>query len=87
MNFNKPFFNFRHIKSTFMSKSILEITANEYCIKLNKESFNISLVKQLITKIQTEEMILNKDDNGLEEDIISKNANYYYANFDRLDEK
>jgi predicted Mrr-cat superfamily restriction endonuclease len=70
-----------------MTKSILEITANDYCIKLNKESFSISLVKQLIAKIQAEEMMLNKGGNDLEEDIISRNANYHFANFDRLDEK
>ena len=75
------------IKFTYMTKSILEITANDYCIKLNKESFNISLVKQLIAKIQAEEMMLNKGENDLEEDIISRNANYHFANFDRLDEK
>ena len=75
------------IKFTYMTKSILEITANAYCIKLSKESFNITLVKQLIAKIQAEEMMLNKDENGLEEDIISRNANYHYTNFDRLDEK
>ena len=75
------------IKFTYMTKSILEISAKDYCIKLSKESFNISLIKQLIAKIQLEEMTINKDENGLEEDIISRNANYHYTNFDRLDEK
>lgn len=70
-----------------MINSILEITANQYCIKLNKDAFNFSLIKQLIAKIHTEEMFFNKGEQGLEDDIISRNITEMNENFDRLDEK
>ncbi len=69
-----------------MINSILEITENEYCIKLNKDAFNFSLIRQLISRIQVEEMFCNNE-SSLEEDIISKNISDINQNFDRLDEK
>jgi hypothetical protein len=69
-----------------MINSILEITENEYCIKLNKDAFNFSLIRQLISRIQVEEMFCNNE-SSLEEDIISKNISDVNQNFDRLDEK
>eukprot|EP01132_Coremiostelium_polycephalum_P017148 gene17148-20559_t len=35
-----------------MNNSSLEITENEYCIKLKKEAFDLSLIRQLIKRIQ-----------------------------------
>ena len=69
-----------------MINSILEITANQYCIKLNKDAFNFSLIRQLIGRIQAEEMLCNKI-NDFEEDIISRNITDVNENFDHLDEK
>lgn len=69
-----------------MINSILEITANQYCIKLNKDAFNFSLIRQLIGRIQAEEMLC-KQHNGLEDDIISRNITDVNENFDHLDEK
>lgn len=69
-----------------MINSILEITENEYCIKLNKDAFNFSLIRQLIGRIQVEEMLYNNE-NSLEEDIISRSITDVNENFDRLDEK
>lgn len=69
-----------------MRNSILEITDNEYCIKLNKDTFNLSLVRQLIKRIQAEELFFShKGDH--EDDIISRNSAEYDENFDRLDDK
>lgn len=69
-----------------MSTSILEINENEYCIKLSKSNFDLSLVRQLIKRIQAEELFFSKNEN-LEDDIISRNGSEYDENFDRLSDK
>jgi molybdate-binding protein len=43
-----------------MNISSLEITDNEYCIKLNKDSFDLTLIRQLIKRIQSEQLFFNK---------------------------
>ncbi len=55
-----------------MNTSSLEITENEYCIKLNKEAFDLSLVHQLVKRIQAEAFFFKKMHD--EEDIISRRA-------------
>jgi hypothetical protein len=71
-----------------MNNSILEITENEYCIKLSRDSFDLSLIRQLISRIQSEQLFFSKRKNELEDDIISRSADYdLYENFDRLNEK
>lgn len=71
-----------------MTNSSLEITENEYCIKLNRDSFDLSLIRQLISRIQSEQLFFSKKQHELEEDIISKTGDYdIYENFDRLNEK
>lgn len=69
-----------------MINSSLEITANQYCIKLNKETFNFSLIRQLIARIQAEEMDTHTYDD-FEDDIVSRNISDVNENFDHLDEK
>jgi hypothetical protein len=68
-----------------MNSSSLEITENQYCIKLSKDTFDLSLVRQLIKRIQAEELFFTRKA-ALDEDIISRNSDYE-ENFDRLDEK
>lgn len=71
-----------------MNSSSLEITDNEYCIKLSKEAFDLTLIRQLITRIQTEQRFFSRKKDDLDDDIISRTA---YAdrneNYDRLSEK
>jgi len=69
-----------------MNNSSLEITENEYCIKLNKETFDLSLIRQLITRIQSEQLFFSKkkEDNG--DDILSRNSEFEES-FDRLCDK
>ena len=43
-----------------METSYLEITDKEYCIKLDKETFDLSLVRNLIKRIQAESFFFNK---------------------------
>lgn len=68
-----------------MISSSLEITESQYCIKLNKDTFDLSLVRQLIKRIQAEELFFNKE--NIDDDILSRNISIYDENFDRLDDK
>ncbi|RZK53568.1 MAG: hypothetical protein EOO87_12580 [Pedobacter sp.] len=70
-----------------MNSSSLEITENQYCIKLNKDTFDLTLVRQLIKRIQAEELFFSKKQNDFEEDILSRTSAEYEENFDRLDDK
>lgn len=75
------------IKIIAMNLSSIEITENEYLIKLSKQDFDLSLINTLIKRIQAETFftsMLQED----EEDIISKRANNQRINlFDHLDDK
>ena len=70
-----------------MNSSSLEITENEYCIKLNKDTFDLSLVRQLIKRIQAEELFFSRKKNNYEDDILSRSSSEFEANFDSLDDK
>ena len=54
-----------------MNNSILEITDNEYCIKLSKDAFDLSLIRQLIKRIQAEAFFFKRAESE-ELDILSK---------------
>ncbi|TCD01077.1 hypothetical protein [Pedobacter psychroterrae] len=70
-----------------MNHSSLEITENEYCIKLNKDTFDLTLIRQLITRIQSEQLFFSRKKDELEGDIISRADYDRDENFDRLSEK
>ncbi|MES2418609.1 MAG: hypothetical protein V4541_10520 [Bacteroidota bacterium] len=70
-----------------MSSSSLEITENEYCIKLNRDTFDLSLVRQLIKRIQAEALFFSSKNENLDDDIISRNQADFDGNFDYLDDK
>jgi hypothetical protein len=68
--------------------STLEINETEYCIKLSREEFNLTLIRQLIKRIQTEQLFFNRKNEQFDEDIVSKIAGFDSdENFDRLSEK
>lgn len=70
-----------------MNSSSLEITENQYCIKLSKDTFDLSLVRQLIKRIQAEELFFSRKNENLDDDIISRGSSDYEESFDRLDDK
>ncbi|MDQ8052354.1 MAG: hypothetical protein REI78_04990 [Pedobacter sp.] len=70
-----------------MSSTSLEITDNEYCIKLNKKVFDLALVRQLIKRIQAEELFFNRKDEDCDEDFNRQTSAEYEENFDRLCDK
>jgi hypothetical protein len=70
-----------------MNNSSLEITDNEYCIKLNKDAFDLSLIRQLIKRIQTEQLFFSRNRQYLEDDIISRGGLDDNENFDSLTDK
>ena len=70
-----------------MYSSSLEITENEYCIKLNKAVFDLTLVRQLIKRIQAEELFFNRKDENCDEDFSSRTSIEFEDNFDHLADK
>ncbi|MCD0489598.1 hypothetical protein LPB86_15255 [Pedobacter sp. MC2016-14] len=71
-----------------MNISSIEITENEYCIKLSKDAFDLSLIRQLIKRIQSEQLFFSKSKDSYEDDIISRKADSVNEdNFDRLSDK
>lgn len=71
-----------------MNSSTVEITEKEYCIKLSKDAFDLSLIRQLITRIQSEQLFFSRSKDEMEDDIISRAAyTTIPENLDRLSEK
>jgi hypothetical protein len=56
-----------------MKNSSLEITEQEYLIKLNKEDFDLSFIHQLLKRIQSEQYFFNSKRN-YEERICGQSA-------------
>ncbi|MBY0543633.1 MAG: hypothetical protein K2P75_09530 [Sphingobacteriaceae bacterium] len=68
-----------------MNTSILEITAESYCIKLSKSSNSLALVRKLINFLEAENS--SKIFENQDTDIISRYHDNYEGDFDRLDDK
>lgn len=53
-----------------MKNSSLEITEQEYLIKLNKEDFDLSFIHQLLKRIQSEQYFFNSKKNYDEPEFV-----------------
>ncbi|HEY0667665.1 MAG TPA: hypothetical protein VGD22_05785 [Sphingobacteriaceae bacterium] len=63
----------------------IEITDQEYLIKLPRNEFDLKFISSLLKRIQSEQLFFNKSD---DEDIISRSLDYNYsARFDHLSDK
>ena len=70
-----------------MKNSSIEITEQEYLIKLSKDDFDLSFINQLLKRIQAQQFFTFKSED-YEEDIVSrKSSNDLSARFDHLNEK
>ncbi|RBQ09111.1 hypothetical protein [Pedobacter miscanthi] len=70
-----------------MNTSSLEINEREYCIKLSKDAFDLTLVRQLIKRIQAEALFFSRNQ-AEDEDILSKRAQREeFEGFDYLGDK
>ncbi len=69
-----------------MKSSMLEITDQEYTLKLNKSDFDLSFISSLVKRIQNEQTFFSRiwEDDG---DIISKRSFEDDNDFDHLSEK
>lgn len=69
-----------------MKNSVLEITDQEYLIKLDKSEFDLSFIHSLLKRIQSEKTFFSRiwDD---DEDIISKRSIQDDQGLDHLSEK
>jgi len=52
-----------------MTNSILEITENEYLIKLNRSSFNLSFIRSLLKMVEVSEPAKSKNDQQDHDDL------------------
>ncbi|MFC5282876.1 hypothetical protein [Pedobacter alpinus] len=68
-----------------MRNSVLEITDQEYLIKLDKTEFDLSFIQSLLKRIQTEKTFFSRI--WEEEDIISRRSLQDDAGEDHLSEK
>ncbi|SFA59537.1 hypothetical protein SAMN04488511_12256 [Pedobacter suwonensis] len=70
-----------------MNTSSLEINEREYCIKLSKDAFDLTLVRQLIKRIQAEALFFSRKEVE-EDDILGKRAQREdFEGFDYLGDK
>ena len=69
-----------------MEASYLEITDKEYCIKLNKETFDLSLVRNLIKRIQAESLYFSKKQLSID-DSFKSNRREDVEGYDYLGDK
>ncbi|GGI28537.1 hypothetical protein [Pedobacter mendelii] len=70
-----------------MNSSSLEITEREYCIKLSKDAFDLSLVHQLIKRIQAEAFFFKKAQAEDDDILIKRNQREELEGFDYLGDK
>ncbi len=56
-----------------MKNSSIEITDQEYLIKLPREDFNLSFINQLLKRIQAEQFFFNYPLSVEADDLISRN--------------
>lgn len=70
-----------------MKNSSIEINEQEYCIKLNKETFDLSLIRQLVKRIQSEQLFFGSRPEQEEQDLRSKTDLSFDVSFDRLCDK
>ncbi len=71
-----------------MQNSSLEITDQEYLIKLRKEDFDLSFIHQLLKRIQAEQFFFTARSRSEAEDLLSSDpGNDFSSRFDNLRDK
>ena len=74
-------FNVEHINTNVMVNSMLEITENEYLIKLNRQNFNLSFIRSLLKMVEVanpaEETNYNEDRYVSHNQITSSEPDYF----------
>ena len=71
-----------------MKYSSLEITEQEYLIKLRKVDFELPFIYQLLKRIQAEQLFFSKKTDDSEDDIISRISHTEsLTRFDNLHDK
>jgi hypothetical protein len=71
-----------------MVKSSIEISDQEYLIKLKKNEFDLSLIKTLLKRIEFEQNLKSERANTDIEDLKSSSLNYDLVDrFDNLNDK
>jgi hypothetical protein len=69
-----------------MVNSMLEITENEYLIKLNRQNFNLSFIRSLLKMVEVANPV-EREENYLHERHVSQNTSSEPDYFSSLEEK
>jgi hypothetical protein len=70
-----------------MKLSTIEITDNEYLIKLSKDNFDLAFINQLLKRIQSE-VLFSSFKGADDDDVKSRSAGFERGSyFSHLDEK
>jgi hypothetical protein len=70
-----------------MVNSMLEITENEYLIKLNRQNFNLSFIRSLLKMVEVADPAETGDSNYFRERHVSQNTSSEPDYFSSLEEK
>jgi adenine-specific DNA methylase len=83
------YFCIKLINTNIMKNSSLEITEQEYLIKLNKEDFDLSFIHQLLKRIQSEQYFFSSKKNYDEPEFVGSPlcCSDYSIRFDSLRDK
>lgn len=70
-----------------MNTSSLEINEREYCIKLSKDAFDLTLVRQLIKRIQAEALFFKRDQVENDDILRNRSQREELEGYDYLEDK
>ena len=70
-----------------MNISSLEINESEYCIKLSKDAFDLTLVRQLIKRIQAEALFFKRDQVENDDILRNRSQREELEGYDYLEDK
>lgn len=77
----------KHLNTKVMVNSMLEITENEYLIKLNRQNFNLSFIRSLLKIVEVANPSETEEANYLHERHVSQGTSSEPDYFSSLEEK
>ncbi len=77
----------KYLNTKVMVNSMLEITENEYLIKLNRQNFNLSFIRSLLKIVEVANPSETEETNYLHERHVSQGTSSEPDYFSSLEEK
>ena len=69
------------------SNIVVEITADNYNLKLSRDKFNLNVMKRLLNRIKNEELHAKHKNRLDDDDLRSRRLDFEHEIFDRLCDK